>query len=446
MAIRESDSNTSPAVSPETEIHSTVPTQPEAKPPIKKGLPVVMILLAVIVLIGISNLTSLIGGHKRTAQKSTLVERPATPNSQQVTNFEEQQALQAKKDAEERVRQAVVAAQMKQFEEEATPGPEADNAALMTAAQRKAIYGDSQNAPKQTSGNTEAQAQAKQRILERQKQRQDALNSGTVAIDFAHPTAAAHQSAVLGEHEQASSQVSSEEIAGTNEGSAKRPAMAQASTEQATKVAAKTDPMGNYEFDTYEGKLYRVFEGTVLEGVVTNHIDGGFSGPILIMLTTDYYSHDHQQLLMPQGTRLIGTVQSVGSTQQRKMFVTFHRAVCPDGFSLDFDKYVGLDPIGTTGLASKVNHGYLLAFGAAAAIGGIGGLAQIGNNASVLDSSTQIRNGISSQTSQEAEQILNTFLNRLPVITLKEGSRARVYIGRDILIPSYAEHRVDPSI
>jgi len=40
----------------------------------------------------------------------------------------------------------------------------------------------------------------------------------------------------------------------------------------------------------------------VLEGVVTNHIDGGLAGPILIMLTTDYYSHDHQQLLMPQGT------------------------------------------------------------------------------------------------------------------------------------------------
>ncbi|MDR3750568.1 MAG: hypothetical protein P4K94_03690 [Terracidiphilus sp.] len=41
----------------------------------------------------------------------------------------------------------------------------------------------------------------------------------------------------------------------------------------------------------------------------------------------------------------------------RPMFVTFHRAVCPDGFSLDFDKYIGLDPIGTTGLATKVDHG-----------------------------------------------------------------------------------------
>ncbi len=40
------------------------------------------------------------------------------------------------------------------------------------------------------------------------------------------------------------------------------------------------------------------------------------------------------------------------------MFVTFHRAVCPDGFSLDFDKYLGLDQIGTTGLAAKVDHGY----------------------------------------------------------------------------------------
>ena len=224
-----------------------------------------------------------------------------------------------------------------------------------------------------------------------------------------------------------------------------KPASAQSvSTANEARQQHRSD--GPYDFDQYQGRLYRIFEGTVLEGVVTNHIDGGFSGPILVMLTTDYYSHDHQQLLMPQGTRLIGTVQSVGNAQQRKMFVTFHRAICPDGFSLDFDKYIGLDQIGTTGLATKVNHGYFQAFAAAAAIGGLGGLAQIGNNGSVLDPSTQIRNGISAQSAAEGEQVLNHFLNRLPVITLKEGSRARVYIGRDILIPSYAEHRVDPTL
>jgi type IV secretion system protein VirB10 len=181
-----------------------------------------------------------------------------------------------------------------------------------------------------------------------------------------------------------------------------------------------------------------------LEGVVTNHIDGGLTGPILIMLTTDYYSHDHQQLLLPQGTRLIGNVQSVGGAQQRKLLVVFHRAICPDGFSIDLNKFAGLDPLGTTGLASSVDNHYLSSFAAAAAVGGLGGLAQIGNGGSVLDTNTQLRNGLSSQTSQEAMLILEKFLNRLPVITVKEGSRARVYINRDILLPSYAEHRVDP--
>ncbi len=113
--------------------------------------------------------------------------------------------------------------------------------------------------------------------------------------------------------------------------------------------------MGQYDFDGYQGRLYRVFEGTVFEGVLTNHIDGGFNGPMIVMLTTDYYSHDHQQLLLPQGTRLIGQVQSVSGAGQRKLFVTFNRAICPDGFSLDLTKFIGLDPLGTTGLATNVN-------------------------------------------------------------------------------------------
>ena len=40
-------------------------------------------------------------------------------------------------------------------------------------------------------------------------------------------------------------------------------------------------------------------------------------------------------------------------------------------------------------------------FAVAAAIGGLGGLAQIGNNGSVLDPSTEIRNGISEQSAVE---------------------------------------------
>ena len=56
----------------------------------------------------------------------------------------------------------------------------------MTAAQRDAIYGGSSNAPQRTSNVSEAQAEAKQRTLARERQKLDAINSDTMAIDFAH--------------------------------------------------------------------------------------------------------------------------------------------------------------------------------------------------------------------------------------------------------------------
>jgi len=417
---------------PNQNIPATVPDQPESKPPLKKSMPVVIALVVILGLIGIANLSSLLSGNKKNAPASSMPMRPAAPNAQQVNSFESQQQLQAQRDAEARQHQQELAAALQQLQQtEGAPGPEAAGAPPMTAAQRDAIYGSSPNAPQHTSNMSQAQAEAKQRELAKEKQQQDAINSDTVAIDFERTAPS-----------PATTEAAAQETAATAAGGAapSKP------VSTAAKADAQKNPMSEYDFDSYDGRLYRVFEGTVLEGVVTNHIDGGFSGPIMVSLTTDLYSHDHQQLLLPQGTRLLGDVQSVGNAQQRKMFITFHRAICPDGFSLEFAKYIGLDQIGTTGLATKVNHGYLQAFAAAAAIGGLGGLAQIGNNGSVFTPSTEIRNGISEESAMEGEQVLNHFLNRLPIITLKEGSRARVYIGTDLLIPAYAEHRVDPTL
>ena len=410
------------AETPETP-HATVPEQPEASAPINKRQPMIILLFVILLVFVISSVVT--ASKKAAPLKSQLTARPATVNPQQVNSFETQQEQVAKRDQEEQRQRAATAALLAAIQGADTPGPEAPGAPPMTPAQRAAIYGPGNpNAPQATSQMSERQAQAKQAELAREKQHQDAINSDTVAVDFSQPTTESPTPApsVAEDHHAA------------------KPA-----TETPEKPEPKDTAIDKYDFDTYDGKLYRIFEGSVFEGVVTNHIDGGLSGPILIMLTTDYYSHDHQQLLLPQGTRLIGSVQAVNSSQARKMVVAFHRAICPDGFSVDLDKFAGLDPLGTTGLATKVDNRYFQTFAVAAAIGGLGGLAQIGNN-NILDPSAQIRNGITSQTSEEGEQILNHFLNRLPIITLKEGSRARVYIGRDILIPSYAEHRVEPAM
>ena len=423
----------------------SVPEQPKPKSEMTKFLPLLYVSGVIMVLLTCSSLYNAITGHKQNkAQHSVMLERPSTATPQSVGNYTAQQQQQVLKDAEEAKRRQQYAVAMSP-EAAYTPGPEAENMPAMSPAQSNAIYGGSSspNVPQRTSPVSQARAEAKQRALTREKQRQDALNSDTVAIDFSG--SGSGSTPALGKTAAVPGSTLAEDV---TENRPQGPAQAQNESASGSGPAAQTaqkNPMAPYDFDEYEGRLFRVFEGTVLEGVVTNHIDGALSGPILVMLTTDYYSHDHQQLLLPQGTRLIGNVQSVGSAGQRKLFVAFTRAVCPDGFSLDLSHSIALDQMGTTGLATNVNNHYLSSFVAAAAIGGLGGLAQI-NNGSVLDAGAQLRNGITQQTGQESEQILQRFLTRLPIITVKEGSRARVYISHDLLIPSYDEHTVNPTL
>src|SRR3984885_8231882 len=163
----------------------TVPEQPTAKAPIRKTMPIVLVLLGAVLLIGISTAyNAMIGASRKkdAAAKSTLQTKPATADPQQVTGFEKQQQLLAKNDQEQAQLQQAIAAL--QVQDHNIPAPEADPSMPMTPAQAQAIYGNSANAPQQTSSQAEARAQAKQQAAEREKKRLDALNSDTVAVDF----------------------------------------------------------------------------------------------------------------------------------------------------------------------------------------------------------------------------------------------------------------------
>jgi hypothetical protein len=143
---------------------ATVPEQPEAKPPVRKGMPLVIALVVIIAIIGIANLSSLVSGNKKTAPQSALPMRPASANPQQVSSFETQQQAQARQDTDLAQRQQQLATAMQQLQAaQGTPGPEAAGAPPMTAAQRDAMYGNSSNAPAHTSNVSEAQAEAKQK-------------------------------------------------------------------------------------------------------------------------------------------------------------------------------------------------------------------------------------------------------------------------------------------
>lgn len=191
------------------------------------------------------------------------------------------------------------------------------------------------------------------------------------------------------------------------------------------------------------GKSFRIFEGTVIETVLTNRLNGTFSGPVDVQVTTTVYSHDGQHVLIPQGSRIFGEVQRVSTTGQQRLAVIFHRLLMPDGYAVSLDQFKGLNQIGETGLKDQVNQHYLQIFGASLALGAIAGVEQAGAsygyNASGID---MYRQGVAESLSGSATRILDRFLNILPTITIREGHRVKVYLTGDLALPAYENHRI----
>ena len=124
------------------------------------------------------------------------------------------------------------------------------------------------------------------------------------------------------------------------------------------------------------GPLYRVLEGTIIDTVLTNRLDGAMAAPVNCLVTNALYSHTGRQVLLPAGARILGETKPVQAFGETRLAVSFHRLLMPDGRSYRLDEFIGLNQIGDAGLRDKVNHHYLSTFGAAAAVGLISGLSQ----------------------------------------------------------------------
>ncbi len=212
----------------------------------------------------------------------------------------------------------------------------------------------------------------------------------------------------------------------------------------ATQAATVPKRAPEVNVNSARGRPYAVFEGTTIDTVLVNRLDGEFAGPLKAMVTNPIYSQDRQHLLIPEGSFILGDVQKVAGLGQKRLAVTFHRLLMPDGYSVDLDQFHGLDQIGATGLKDKVNNHYVEIFGASIALGVIAGAAEATNlNEGYNESGTEAyKSGIASSFSQSSANVLDRFINIPPTITIREGHRIKVYITQDMLLPAYENHTV----
>lgn len=195
------------------------------------------------------------------------------------------------------------------------------------------------------------------------------------------------------------------------------------------------------------GKLFKLMEDTIIETVLVNRLAGASIGPVIVMVTTDVYSNSGQHLLIPSGTRILGTVSAVGGTNQERLFVAFHRMIMPDGYSVSLDKFQGMDVLGQTGLKDLVNHHYVQIFGTSVLLAAVGAASQIGSSTSSFGAynwGVQLRSGVSQGMSESAQRVMERFLNVLPTFTIRERARVKTMLSADLELPDVQNHTIDP--
>jgi type IV secretion system protein VirB10 len=187
--------------------------------------------------------------------------------------------------------------------------------------------------------------------------------------------------------------------------------------------------------------LHRIVEGTIIDTVLTNRLDGAAASPVNCLVTNPVYSQDGQHVLVPSGARILGETRQVEGLNDTRLAVSFHRIVMPDGQSVALDHFKGLNQRGDSGLEDRVNRHYWSTFGAAAAVGLVGGLSQFVGSAALGGGDgdrTVIVAGSADAAAQASAQTLNRFLNRMPTITIREGHRVKVYVTSDLDLPEWS--------
>ena len=75
----------------------------------------------------------------------------------------------------------------------------------------------------------------------------------------------------------------------------------------------------------------RIYEGSFIEAVLVNQLNGDFPGPVLAAVSVPFYSADRQRIVIPRGARVIGSASAVAGQDQQRLAIGFHRLIFPDG-------------------------------------------------------------------------------------------------------------------
>lgn len=186
---------------------------------------------------------------------------------------------------------------------------------------------------------------------------------------------------------------------------------------------------------------YELRAGFVIPATLISGINSELPGQIIGQVSHDVYdTATGKWVLVPQGSRLVGTYSSAVEYGQARVLVAWQRIVFPDGKAMDIGAMPGADSAGYSGFNDEVNNHYLRIYGSAllmsAVIAGVSYSQQNGQNSEggyyAPNAANTMSMALGQQLGRVTAQLIEKNLNVAPTLEIRPGYRFNVVVTKDM--------------
>jgi len=215
---------------------------------------------------------------------------------------------------------------------------------------------------------------------------------------------------------------------------------------------AQSDGADRVEATRMSNLNITIAQGKMIHAVLETAINSDLPGPIRAIVSHDIYAEAGRDILIPKGSRIIGTYNSAVRHGQARVFVIWTRVIRPDGIDIAINS-PGTDTLGRAGMGGFVDNKYLEMFSTAILSStmdiGVAAVAQglFGNQQQTTTTgggSTTTTSSPTTTATQDAvtnmgdvgKSIVGSTLNLAPTITIDQGTPLEVYVNHDLIFPT----------
>ena len=208
---------------------------------------------------------------------------------------------------------------------------------------------------------------------------------------------------------------------------------------------------GDYELQhrIQKARKGEIKTGFVIPAILMTELNSSVAGTVIGQVRQNVYdTATGKDLLIPQGSKILGEYASDVPYGNNRLFISWKRIVFPNGDSLDLDTMPGADMSGRAGFADKVNTHFWKIFGNALLFSFIIAGTNITTSDDLFnvllpvyarDITGSMGDGLAVSLGETMSEMIKKNLNIAPEITIRAGYLFNVMVTKDIVLPPYKQ-------